>query len=417
MGRTFLGGLARGGALLLFIVAAIRFAVSGFIPATRALRGDFAAAFPTAFVARWRPDFPTTDVLGADHGLWNYGPMFHFLTMPLLAVPRWTLVPLVWAIVNVGALAVSFLLTWRLRSRPGTPSMAPVVAVAALWLLFQPAVNCLSQGNIEILEMTIVLAGCAWVRERRDAAGGGALALASLIKVLPAGFLAWLVLRRRWRALASAAAFLIGVCSITAVTLQWDHSLTRRSSMAIVQDNPQAGFHELSITSLFMHRASRLDESTPEPRWFPVERRTAAAHAGQIASLLVAFCYVGLLVRAARDPRAPVTSDEIGVLLLLMLLLPPWNHDYYYLFALAPMTWLVLDGSADDDRASVVLALIGYAAISPPVPYGLVDRIGFVRGSFAYALNYHDVPLIGALILLFAATRRLLMRDRTIATS
>jgi hypothetical protein len=411
MGRALLGGLARGGALLLVIVAAIRFAASGFMPAAEALRGDFAAAFPTAFFARWRPDFPTTDVLGADHGLWNYGPMFHFLTMPLLLVPRWTLVPLVWAIVNVGALAVSFLLTWRLRSRPRTPSMALVVAVAALWLLFQPTVNCLSQGNIEIVEMTIVLAGCAWVHERREAAGGAAFALASLIKVLPAGFLGWLVLRRRWRALAAAAAVAMVVCSVTAVTLRWDRSLTRRSSMAIVQDNPQAGFHELSITSLFMHRASRLDESTPEARWFPVERRTAAAHAGQLASLLVALCYVGLLLRTARDPQAPVASDEIGVLLLLMLLLPPWNHDYYYLFALAPMTWLVLDGSADRDRVSVALALAGYAAISPPVPYGLVARIGLVPGSFAYALNYHDVPLIGGLVLLFAATRRLLMLD------
>jgi hypothetical protein len=412
MGRLW---LARVAALLLFIVAAIRFVASGFIPATEALRGDFAAAFPTAFFARWRPDFPTSDVLGADHGLWNYGPMLHFLTMPLLLVPRWTLVPFVWAIVNVAALAVSFLLTWRLRSRSHSPSMTALVAVAALWLLFQPAANCLSQGNIEIVEMTMVLAGCVWVRERRDAAGGGAFAVASLIKVLPAGFLGWLVLRRRWRALTAAAAVAIAVCAVTAVTLRWDHSLTRRSSMAIAQDNPQAGFHELSITSLFMHRASRLDESTPEPRWFPIERRTAAAHAGQLASLLVAVCYVGILLRTARDPQAPVTADEIGVLLLLMLLLPPWNHDYYYLFALAPITWLILDGSADRDRASVLLALVGYAAISPPVPYGLVARLGLVRGSFAYALNYHDVPLIGGLLLLFAATRRLLMRDRQLA--
>jgi hypothetical protein len=408
--------LARAAVVLLFIVAAIRFAASGFIPATEALRGDFAAAFPTAFLARWRPDFPTAGVLGADQGLWNYGPMFHFLTLPLLLVPRWALVPLVWAIVNVAALAVSFLLTWRLRSHGRNPSTTALLAIAALWLLFQPTVNCLSQGNIEILEMTMVLAGCGWVRERRDTAGGAAFAVASLIKVLPAGFLGWLVLRRRWRALTAAAAVAIAVWSVTAVTLRWDHSLTRRSSMAIAQDNPQAGFHELSITSLFMHRASRLDEITPEPRWFPIERRTAAAHAGQIASLLVALCYVGILLRTARNSQAAVAADELGVLFLLMLLLPPWNHDYYYLFALAPITWLVLDGSADGDRASVLLALAGYAAISPPVPYGLVLRLGLVRGSFAYALNYHDVPLIGGLLLLFAATRRLLMRDGRLAT-
>lgn len=409
--------ICRLGALILLAAAAARFAMSGFIPATLGLIGDFAAAFPTPYFARWRPDFPTNQVLGADHQLWNYGPMFHVVTMPLLLVPRWSQVPLVWAIVNLAALSVSFALVGRLCSASAKRSTTLLLTVAALWLLYQPTVNCFSQGNIEIIEMMFVLLGCTWIRDRHEAMGGGTFAVASLIKVLPAGFIGWLILRRRWRAVIAAAAMIAAVAALTAVTLRWDLSLTQRSSMPIAGDNPQAGFHELSITSLFMHRASRLDDSTPEPRWFPAARATAAARAGQLASAALALCFVGLLIRATPGDRTQVPPEEIGVLLLLMLLLPPWNHDYYFIFALPAVTWLIAEGAGDGDTTSIALAVLGYVAISPPLPYSLVTRLGLVQGSFAYALNYHDVPLFGGLILLFASARRLLMRHGRLAPS
>ena len=406
MRRTWLVNLA---VFVLLLIAIPRFVVSGLIPAVHQLRGDFAAAFPTAYFARWRPDFPTSQVLGSEGALWNYGPMFHFLTLPLLLVPQWDQVPSAWAIANLGALTISFLLVWRLRGPSAAGSPAAIVATAGLWLLFQPLVNCFAQGNIEIVEVALVLLALVCLQRGREGAAGGMMAVASCLKLLPVGFLGWMILRRRWRAVAAGAAVMVLVAALTATTLGWGRSLTRRSSLSIIGDAPVAGFHELSITSVFMHRASRLDLSTPTPRWFPLDRRTAAARAGAISSVLLAACYAGLLLHASRLRPREVMPEEIAILFLLMLILPPWNHDYYYLFALVPLTLLLVESAGDRDLVTFALAIVGYLLMSPPIPFGIMTRTGLFSGSFAYALNFYDVPVAGSLVLLFAATRRLLV--------
>ena len=58
------------------------------------------------------------------------------------------------------------------------------------------------------------------------------------------------------------------------------------------------------------------------------------------------------------------------------LLLPPWNHDYYYPFALAPISVLFLKSVLTRSRLVLGLTLIGYLLISPPVPFNSIDRTG-----------------------------------------
>ena len=100
--------LARGIAVLIVVgVGAARFFLAGLAPAVSGLRGDFAAVFPTEYVATLRPDFPVDAVWP---GAWSYGPMLHFLTLPLLLLPAWSLVSAVWAIVNTAALLSSFVM-------------------------------------------------------------------------------------------------------------------------------------------------------------------------------------------------------------------------------------------------------------------------------------------------------------------
>jgi hypothetical protein len=389
--------------LLLLTYGGIRFLNAGFLPATRMLRGDFAAVFPTAYFARLRPDFPTEAWPG-----WMYGPMLHFLTLPLFLVPRWSMVPTVWALTNLAALTLSFVLVCRLSGAARQVPGIVVVTLAGLWLLFQPLANCLASGNIEIIEMALILGAVVALQSSRARASGVLIGVAAMLKFLPIGFLGWFVLRRQWRAALATVATIAVIIAVTTVTLGWKEGGFRRMSGAIVV-LPQGGLHELSVTSLFIHRAGVLDYEEPTVRWFPWTRLLTAARAGALASALLASGFALLLFARRRDP---VSAVEIAVLFMTMFMILPWNHDYYYLFALVPLSVLFLKAAAARDWTLMTITIAGYLLISPPVPFGWIDRTGWLPLPFAYLFNYHDVPVAGGLLLWFAATHQFLIQPR-----
>jgi Tol biopolymer transport system component len=389
-------------AALVFVAGAARFVGAGFLPATRALAGDFAASFPTEYFARLRPDFPASNVWPG----WNYGPMFHFLTLPLLALPRYWMVPLTWALVNLAAISGSFIMVCRL-SRAGTLLSPPVVLLAGLWLFFQPLANCFAQGNIEILEMMMILAALALLLRGREYSAGVLLGIATMTKLLPIGFLGWLAIRQRWRPVIAGLAVIALSTGIAAVTLDWSRNISLQRS-DLVTDSPVAGVHELSITTFFAHRNSMLDYEKSTVRWFPSARARASVRAGTFASALFAAAF-GLVLVLRR--RAPVSPFEIGILFIAMFMIPPWNHDYYYVFALVPLSVVVLDAIAMRKWGVIVAVGVAYALMSPPIPYGLIDRTHLFPVAFAYVANYYDLPVLGALLLWLVVAQQMFAAD------
>jgi hypothetical protein len=399
-------------ALLLFLLAAAgRFLASGLVPAATALRGDFGIVFPSESFARLRPDWPPPTVWGARGpgdpeyaGLWFYGPMLHFLTLPLFTVPTRDLVAPAWALINTAALAASFVLAARLAQiRASTRAM---MLLAALWMGFQPLVNCLAQGNVEIVELALVLAGLSSLHAARAARAGAWLGAATMVKYLPIGFLAWLALRGRSRAVAGGVLAIAAVAIVTALTLGWENSTTVNRVPGRLF-NPPGGLHDLSITSIYLHRTAVRDPlAFGGVAWRSPERMKLAQRAGLLTSGLVGITYAVLIWRRRRQP---IAAPEVGVLFLLMLLLPPWNHDYYYIFALVPLSMVVLtalqEGSSQTrQRPVMIAALVAYVLMSPPVPYGVIDRLGWFDARFAHLWNFADLPTYGALLLLAAIT-------------
>jgi hypothetical protein len=398
------------GYALLFAVLAMalaRFLASGFLPATRSINGDFAAVFPTQYFAHLRPDFPTAAVWSG----WRYGPMVHFLTLPLFLVPRWSLVPVVWATVNLAAIVVSFFLVRRLALARPAPMTATAI-LAAAWMFYQPLANCLAQGNVELIEMALILAAVVALPRGKGALSGALIGVATMIKFLPGGFLCWFLLRRQYRAFLSGAAVIAVILAITTVTLGWKDAETifeiPSSGSATF-----AGMQELSITSLFLHRSSVLlrdaaatgTQGSPETAWFPQERAVAASRAGLLASVLLAIGFAVTLFLRRHRPASPA---EVGVLFMTMFMILPWNHDYYYVFALVPLSVLTLDGLQRRDTPLLVATLTGYLLISPPIPFSWIDRTGWLELSFRDAFSYFDLPILGALILWIATTYRML---------
>lgn len=393
---------------LLAPLALGRFIGGGVLPALRSLSGDFAAVFPTAYFAQFRPDFPTEQVWAG----WYYGPMLHFLTAPLLLLPSWEMVPPTWALVNCVALLVAYRSVCRLMGyQPATWREGLVLPM--LWLLYQPLVNCLAQGNIEIVEMAIVLVALIHLGRPDGRWAGTLVGVASMIKFLPIGFLTWLAVRRQWRAVAWGIATMAVIAGAAAATLGWKQAISLEN-MEWSIDNPLAGLQELSLTTLFLHRSSVLlhDEGAtaahPTPSWFPSSRAQTALRVGWVASAVVAALYALIILRRRR-PK-PLAS-EVGVLFMAMFMLLPWNHDYYYIFALVPISLLFISARQERQPALLGAALVGYVLISPPLPYSWVDFTGLLPVAFSDLVNFLSLPIVGALLIWIVVTARMFMED------
>ena len=387
-------------AILLLAYGAARFLKSDLLPATRGLTGDFGASFPTAALARFRPDFPTSQVWPG----WNYGPMMHFFTAPLLLLPRWWMVPPMWALINLAALVASFVLAARLAGTARPVSWRAFATLAGLWFLFQPLATCFASGDIEIVELALILCAITSLLHSRHRTAGLLIGAASMMKLLPIGFLAWFVMRQRWRAAWYGLLAIGAILGLATVTLGWEQSISL-GTMGTATGTPLAGLHELSLTSLFLHHAGVLDTVGPMVRWLPSARAVAAFNAGVLASVLLAS---GMALVLFVRRRRPVSGVEIAVLLMTMFMVLPWNHDYYYVFALAPLSVLFLRAVAARDWPSLAAILVAYVLMSPPIPFTWVDRVLHSALPFSYLINYYNVPVLGGLLLWLVATYHLL---------
>ena len=385
---------------MLWLYGAARFVKAALIPASRGFTGDFAAVFPSPYFARLRPDFPTNQVW---EGGWYSGPMLHFLTFPLFALPKWWMVPPAWALANLIALVVSFVCVCRLAEVSPRVGWRQITVLASLWLLYQPLGTAFASGNIEIIEVAFILSAVVALQNAKDGRAGTLLGAAAMLKFLPIGFLAWCALRHRWRAVVAGGATIAIVLGLTAVTLGWKDSVLA-AAMGSADGWSNAGLHELSVTSMFLHWAGVLDAAILEVTWFPSTRADVAAWAGQIASLLLASGVALALVVRRRRTIAPM---EVAVLFLTMLLAVPRNHDYYYVFALVPFSLLLLQTAAARDWIAVVATSVAYVLISPPVPFSWIDRTGWFALPFMYVVNFWNLPVVGGLILWLQVTARL----------
>ena len=194
-----------------------------------------------------------------------------------------------------------------------------------------------------------------------------------MIKFLPIGFVGWLALRGRWRAAAVAASVVIAIAAVAAVTLDW------RRSVAIVDVMPRASdanvysVHFMSVSSMFLHRSSEIDWVVWNLRWLPEARHAVDARAGTLATVALGACYA-LWFLARRRRR--IRWEEMGVLFLLMFLLPPWNHEDYFIFALMPFTAILADAVITRDWPALAASAAAYVLISPPVPFSVLERTG-----------------------------------------
>ena len=389
--RLLLGALG-------LLTGAARFGQAALIPAARLLLGDFRATFPTLQLAWLRPDFPTAQVWPG----WTYGPVVHLMTLPLFLAPTWSWVGPIWAAVNLVAVAASFIYACRLSGAVGHASITSIAVLAGLWLWFKPLQTCFADGNIELVELALTMCALVAVVQGRSRKPGVLLGVATMIKFAPVGFLGWLAVRRQWRAVWTGVLTIAVIALLTQLTLGWQNSGFALKPL-FESGIPQVNADTQSVVSLFLHRAGVLDYSDGFfiQRWFPTSRAAVAAQAGGVACLLLAGFYGLVLLRRAHRPVSPF---EVSVLFIPMLLLLSSNHQYYYVFALVPISVLFLRSVVDRQWSILTITIAAYFMMSAPFRFTWIDRAGWFKVPFFYVLNYRNVMLYGALALWATAT-------------
>ncbi len=226
-----------------------------------------------------------------------------------------------WFLFNCAALSAAFLIVRSLVPAAHGPDgalSAPwrTVAAAAAWFFFQPNLQELAYGNQQaVVALGMALAAWGIVRQRRSAAGIG-VGLAAIVKAWPAVFLLPLLLQRRWRELAYASGFALGVVVLSAAVvgpapwIDFVHTLLSSS----VGEVASAGYNMAPLASIL----------PAAPSWFWIcstmvavaaagRLRPAPALAAAIAGFLLfwpvswlhyaGIALVGIGVLLAEEPR------------------------------------------------------------------------------------------------------------------
>lgn len=326
-------------ALWLFVgYSAAHFLYSGVYAAWQAAGGDFRSAFPGPLIfqlaERWpalyrdwmEPWFLPSKVI------WNYGPVAHFLTVPLIFAPTKEHAMTIVLLVNYVLVAATFVLWLRLLwgSRP---SWAPALLLACLWLNYYPLLEAIVGREIELLEFFLVTVAVWALRRQREGLAGVAVGLATMTKFLPGILVPYLLVKGYRKAFWTALA----VCGAIAALAQWllgfQHSLTFAVLGGEVGTRyfPTIYMRQALINALYRMFAI-VDPHQIEPVTLYPDALKLVGMALQGTILAATAWFI------VRWRRSALLELEVALLLLVAMIVLPHANTYYFVFALPALS-------------------------------------------------------------------------------
>jgi alpha-1,2-mannosyltransferase len=331
----------------------------------------------------------------------TYPPFAAVVLTVLAATSRGAAVALV-TVASVVVLPVMLYLALRLpgSGRPAGPTasagrlswtVALAVAAAAIWL--DPATAALGYGQVDIVLAAAVLYDLALPDTSRWK--GVAIGLAAGIKLTPAIFAAYLLLTRRYRAAATAAAVSAGTVAAGFAVLPassawyWAGEFASPGRISPVQDPENQSL--LGVLSRTLHTADVM------PLWLP---------------LAAAVAVTGLALAAAAG-RSGDEAAGFGLCAVTGLLISPISWTHHWVIAIPALLVAGTAVSGAWRAGKTAAACLGAAAISAVAVIGwtrlaqATPASGWLAMS-ALALACSAVyVLIGVLTLALAAWYRL----------
>jgi hypothetical protein len=377
---------------LAWIYTSAHFAMTGVRQPLGNFYGDFLASFPSwrvsvltgrldmyrgSLAAKW-----AVKKFGTTHPLWHYGPVEHLVTLPLFAFENLRTAYIAWLIANYVFLAVILVLAssvfhsgrakWLWRS---------VVCIAIL--NYGPLYEALTQRNIEIFELLLILAAFALFSRGRSAGAGAVIGFAAMSKFLPLIFVPYFLVKRQLRALMGAVITIAVIAIAAEAVLGWRYSgtvvqLQRGGLIYSETDQSLAGM----IRRLLVWTRSPLSVSMLS-----------------FSAIILAVAGVAWLFLRARNCAA-IEDLEWSTLIAVMVLLPPHNEQYYFVLLLFPYLALLareLRPLASRHHARRWWLAISFVLTGTLVPLSILSRLtGLKIFSVYLALG---IPFVGAAIL------------------
>jgi alpha-1,2-mannosyltransferase len=309
-------------------------------------------------------------VYGPDRLPFTYPPTSLLFFVPLSRLTTYR----AWLIVTVVSVAALALTAWLVLGMLGHPANAgrlgAAAALTALGLLLQPVYETLILGQINILLMLLVVADLAQP-DRRWYKGLG-VGLATAVKLVPALFVVYLLLTRRWRAAGVAvAAFL------AAVALTW-----------VVDPRDSAGYW---LQGLFL-RSERVSSGFG-PGYLSnqslrgVAYRVFGAGGGTIGWLILAAAVaaLGLTVAVRAFRRLGEVAGMLCCALTALLISPiSWTHHWVWVLPVLAALIAAIGRVPPPRRTAVATAAtgLGLAFLAWPFPSGgsprLLEPVGII---------------------------------------
>jgi hypothetical protein len=280
---------------------------------------------------------------------------------------------LVWSVLQVASFGLALALLWRWFRFPdhrAPPAIGFVVAVViALPAIFEAA----KFNQLSFIVLAAVVAGITLTQQRHAASAGVCFAGAAVVKLLPAVFLPWLVLKRQWRA---AAAFAIASVLLIALPpaiafgpqdawryhVRWfNDNVAGVAKQGLAEQGLRGHFTDHRNQSLgdVLRRSLQADFPAPAPRQVAqLSAGTVTALAGGIALVLLAAGAWATRRRwGALSPPEHLT--EFAAVSLAMLIFAPLLRQYYLVWALPALILLARRAVEYDAVPGRGLARIG----------------------------------------------------------
>ncbi len=325
-------GLSRRAMLAALPPAAVAASLLWFHSEPARLFSDFHKAYRPAGEAAW-----------ADGGqlLALYQPA-HFVNIPIVALlfSPFAVLPAGAAgilFLAMGVVAVALVGIHLVRATKGELPVRAIVVVALL-AASGPLFNSLREGNSTHLLFLLLLPAAGFLGHGREVPAGILLALVALLK-LPFGLFAlYLLVTRRWKALAAFAATLAVLLSLSLAIYGWPlHEAWYSHCIKPFQRRPIAAFNAQSLGGTL----ARLMTTGHLFDWEPIRRPPMFGTFKTILTIpLFAIPFLAILL--ARHPRTPArVAAELAAVMALAILVSPLSWSHYYLLLVWPAAMLL----------------------------------------------------------------------------
>lgn len=270
-----------------------------------------------------------------------YLPIFAVVMIPFALLNTFS-ASLLWYLISVSMLVHSLMILTRLTTRTFPALEMDRVHFGALAMLavLLPAMSGMARGQISVLILYLVTLGIGLIVDRRPSWAGFALAGAIVLKIAPVLLLGWYVLQKQWKALTATLVWLVvlvlvipsavlGPAKNLALLTEWVNTIalptresggvTANSRFEQMIDPRNNRNQSLQATAIRVAAGKAIDRGADNE---PLARGLATS---------VTLVLLGISAWACLKTRQPLL--QAGVLVLLILLLPPvsWFHSHVLL--------------------------------------------------------------------------------------